>query len=50
LTDPVQELLAGIEKDLAAVKAEYESLLDKDLAAFNKQLTAGGAMAVSAGN
>ena len=41
---------AGIEKDLTAVKAEYRALMDRDLPAFNKQLTSGGAMAVSAGN
>jgi len=50
LTDTVQELLSGIEKDLTAVKAEYRTLMDRDLPAFNKQLTAGGAVAVSAGN
>ncbi len=50
LTDTVQEILAGIEKDLTAVKAEYRTLMDRDIPAFNKQLTASGGIAVAAGN
>jgi hypothetical protein len=50
LTETVQEILAGIEKDLKGVNADYRTLMDRELPAFNKQLTAGGAVAVSAGN
>ncbi len=41
-TDTSIGLLEGIEKELTAVKAEYKTLLDRDVPAFNRAI--GGAM------
>ncbi len=41
-TDTERNLLEMIEKDLAAATAEYRSLMDKDLPAFNKSLSEHG--------
>ena len=38
-----------IEKDLAAAKAEYRTLMDKDVPAFNRALAASGITPVAAG-
>ncbi len=41
-TDTARSLLDMVEKDLAAAKAEYRTLMDKDVPAFNKSLVANG--------
>jgi hypothetical protein len=46
-TDTALDLTAMIEKDLAAAKAEYRTLMDKDVPAFNKSLAASGVTPVS---
>jgi len=49
-TDTALELIAGIEKDLAAAKTEYRTLIDKDVPAFNRSLAASGVTPISANN
>ena len=39
-----------IEKDLAAAKSEYRTLMDKDVPAFNKSLVANGMTPVAPNN
>jgi hypothetical protein len=41
-TDTAKDLLAMIEKDLTAAKAEYKNLIEKDVAAFNRSLAEKG--------
>ena len=45
-TDTSVGILADIEKDLAAARAAYKALLEKDLPAFNKTMTEKGLPAV----
>jgi photosystem II stability/assembly factor-like uncharacterized protein len=49
-TDTARNLTDMIEKDLAAAKIEYRSLMDKDVPAFNKSLVANGVTPVSPNN
>ena len=49
-TDTARSLLEMIEKDLAAAKAEYRTLMDKDVPAFNKNLVANGMTPVAPNN
>ena len=49
-TDTARNLLEMIEKDLAAAKAEYRTLMDKDVPAFNKNLVASGMTPVAPNN
>jgi photosystem II stability/assembly factor-like uncharacterized protein len=46
-TDTALSLTEMIEKDLAAAKAEYRTLIDKDLPAFNRSLAANGVTPLS---
>jgi photosystem II stability/assembly factor-like uncharacterized protein len=47
-TDTSRELLAMIEKDLAAAKVEYSTLMDRDVVGFNRTLVAAGLAPLSA--
>ncbi|MBZ5604642.1 MAG: sialidase [Acidobacteriia bacterium] len=49
-TDTALSLTDMIEKDLAAARTEYRSLMDKDVPAFNKSLAANGVTPISANN
>ena len=49
-TDTSRNLTEMIEKDLAAARTEYRSLLDKDVPAFNRSLAANGVTPLSANN
>jgi hypothetical protein len=49
-TDTARGLLDMIEKDLAGVKAEYRTLIDKEVPAFNKSLVANGMTPVAPNN
>ena len=49
-TDTARQLLQNIETDLAAAKAEYQSLMTKDVPAFNKSLVANGLTPVAPNN
>ena len=46
-TDTALSLTDMIEKDLAGAKAEYKTLMEKDLPAFNKALAASGVTPIS---
>jgi hypothetical protein len=48
-TDTAFSLTDMIEKDLAAAKVEYRALMEKDVPAFNRTLSAGGITPVAAG-
>jgi photosystem II stability/assembly factor-like uncharacterized protein len=41
-TDAAPQVLAMIEKDLAAAQADYKTLMEKELPAFNKSMVAAG--------
>jgi hypothetical protein len=47
-TDTAVGLVDMIEKDLTAARAEYRSLMEKDVPAFNRSLAAGGVTPVAA--
>jgi len=47
-TDTAFSLTDMIEKDLAAAKADYRTLMDKDVPAFNRSLAASGITPVAA--
>ena len=49
-TDTARSLLDMIEKDLAGAQAEYRTLMDKDVPAFNKSLAANGMTPVAPNN
>ena len=49
-TDTAKNLSDMIEKDLTAVRAEYRTLMDKDVPAFNRTLVAGGATPIAPNN
>jgi len=49
-TDTAKSLTDMIEKDLTAVKAEYRTLMDKDVPAFNRTLVAGGVTPIALNN
>ena len=49
-TDTARSLTEMIEKDLAGAQAEYRTLMDKDVPAFNKSLTASGMTPVAPNN
>jgi hypothetical protein len=49
-TDTARSLLDMVEKDLASAKAEYRTLMDKDVPAFNKNLVANGMTPVAPNN
>ncbi len=49
-TETARSLLEMIEKDLAGAQAEYRTLMDKDVPAFNKSLTASGMTPVAPNN
>jgi photosystem II stability/assembly factor-like uncharacterized protein len=49
-TDTARSLLDMVEKDLAGAKAEYRTLMDKDVPAFNKSLVANGMTPVAPNN
>ena len=49
-TDTARNLLDMVEKDLAAAKADYRTLMDKDVPAFNKSLAANGMTPIAANN
>jgi len=48
-TDTSVQILDMLEKELAAARADYTALLEKDLPAFNRALAGSGVMPVSAG-
>jgi hypothetical protein len=48
-TETSHAMLQFIEKELAAAKVEYKSLLDKDVPAFNKTLTDRGVTPITTG-
>jgi photosystem II stability/assembly factor-like uncharacterized protein len=47
-TDTSREMLKAIEKDMAAAQSEYQSLLAKDLPAFNKSMADKGITPIAA--
>ncbi|HEV2222574.1 MAG TPA: hypothetical protein VGR84_06190 [Candidatus Acidoferrales bacterium] len=47
-TDTEMSLLQMIEKDLASAKADYQSLINKDIPAFNRSLAEHGVIPVTA--
>jgi photosystem II stability/assembly factor-like uncharacterized protein len=49
-TDTARELATMIEKDLAAARAEYRALIDKELPAFNKSLASSGLTPIASNN
>jgi len=49
-TDTARNLTGMIEKDMAAAKADYRSLIDKDVPAFNRSLAANGVTPLSGNN
>jgi hypothetical protein len=49
-TDTALGLTDMIEKDLAAAKTEYRTLIDKDVPAFNRSLTASGVTPIGGSN
>ena len=49
-TDTALNLTDMIEKDLAAARAEYRALMEKDVPAFNRSLAASGVTPLSANN
>jgi formiminotetrahydrofolate cyclodeaminase len=49
-TDTSLELTTMIEKELAAAKIEYRSLIDKDVPAFNRSLAANGVTPIGGNN
>jgi photosystem II stability/assembly factor-like uncharacterized protein len=49
-TDTARELVDMIEKELTAVKAEYRTLMDKEVPAFNRELAANGVTPLVANN
>lgn len=49
-TDTALSLTDMLEKDLTAVRAEYRTLMDKDVPAFNRALVAGGATPLAPNN
>lgn len=47
-TDTSAAVLDSIEKNLTAARAEYRALLDKEIPAFNRSMSSGGVMPLSA--